>query len=164
MGCAWSSSVEEDFSELSDDNQLSPSKPLVHHSIDLESIPPSNLPKYNEDETLQFKVILLGDAAVGKSSLIQRFESNTFNHESSKTVGIEFSTCFIELDNNRNLSSPSKQPRTHTPSSGKKKKIQLQLWDAAGELNYTDIRKVYYQGCHAVILVYVRFVVGLCEV
>lgn len=163
--------------------------------------------------TEQFKVILLGDAGVGKSSLVNRYETNTFNSDMSKTIGIEFSNCYIEIDtmvpqqsqhhhpihsssslatpinvtspskslpatqyhrmvnNNHNnhrelqqqssfnLSSRTNHNHNNNISNGmllvkQKQRVQLQLWDAAGELNYSDIRKVYYQGCHAVVLVY----------
>jgi small GTP-binding protein len=199
MGCLFSfNATDSEFSELADDigiiaQNLSPEE--------FEALPPWNLPKIDEIEegesscnsTEQFKVILLGDSAVGKSSLIQRYETNTFNDGISKTIGIEFSTSFIEIENdnhnnnNNNTSPPAtakgafnrrlhnrvdsstimplvkSSSRNHKNTSAsiqnyrllnQRQRVQLQLWDAAGELNYSDIRKVYYQGCHAVVLVY----------
>eukprot|EP01105_Mastigella_eilhardi_P004672 TRINITY_DN1624_c0_g1_i1.p1 TRINITY_DN1624_c0_g1~~TRINITY_DN1624_c0_g1_i1.p1 ORF type:complete len:118 (-),score=1.74 TRINITY_DN1624_c0_g1_i1:520-873(-) len=59
-----------------------------------------------------YKIMLLGNAGVGKSSLVHRFADNTFNGTYTATIGIDFKTRAVELDGQR---------------------IKLQIWDTAGQ-------------------------------
>ncbi|XP_013142205.1 PREDICTED: ras-related protein Rab-11A [Papilio polytes] len=65
-----------------------------------------------------FKVVLIGDSGVGKSSLLSRFTRNEFNLESKSTIGVEFATRSIEVDG---------------------KTIKAQIWDTAGQERYRAI-------------------------
>jgi small GTP-binding protein len=46
-----------------------------------------------------FLVVLIGDSGVGKSNLLSRFTRNEFNLESKSTIGVEFATRSIKVDN-----------------------------------------------------------------
>jgi hypothetical protein len=59
-----------------------------------------------------FKVVLIGDSAVGKSQLLARFARNEFNLDSKATIGVEFQTRTLTIDN-----------RT----------VKAQIWDTAGQ-------------------------------
>ena len=48
---------------------------------------------------IQFPVVLIGDSGVGKSNLLSRFTRNEFNLESKSTIGVEFATRSIQVDN-----------------------------------------------------------------
>jgi Ras-related protein Rab-11A len=59
-----------------------------------------------------FKVVLIGDSAVGKSQLLARFARNEFSLDSKATVGVEFQTRTLTID---------------------QKTIKAQIWDTAGQ-------------------------------
>ncbi|KAF8894788.1 ras family-domain-containing protein [Infundibulicybe gibba] len=82
-----------------------------------------------------FKVVLRGDCGVGKSNLLSRFTRNEFNLESKSTIGVEFATRSLKVDD---------------------KMIKAQIWDAAGKEYDQDIRvkSAYYRGAVGVLLVY----------
>ena len=54
-------------------------------------------PKYNKADFL-FKLIIIGDSAVGKSCLMQRVTTNEFTEDHEVTVGVEFGTLIIKLE------------------------------------------------------------------
>ena len=62
----------------------------------------------DDDPDFLFKIVLIGDSAVGKSNLLSRFTRNQFNLESKSTIGVEFATKSIQYDG---------------------KKIKAQIWD-----------------------------------
>uniref|UniRef100_A0A1B0A2W2 Ras-related protein Rab-25 n=1 Tax=Glossina pallidipes TaxID=7398 RepID=A0A1B0A2W2_GLOPL len=80
-----------------------------------------------------FKVILVGDASVGKSNLVSRFTRNEFNLETKSTIGVEFATRSVKVDG-----------RT----------IKVQIWDTAGQECYRAITSAYYRGAVGALLVY----------
>ncbi|XP_034401920.1 ras-related protein Rab-25-like [Cyclopterus lumpus] len=80
-----------------------------------------------------FKVVLIGESGVGKSNILSRFTKNEFNHDSRTTIGVEFSTRTVHLDN-------------YT--------IKAQIWDTAGLERYRAITSAYYRGAVGALLVY----------
>jgi len=80
-----------------------------------------------------FKIVMTGDSGVGKSQLIQRFVSNTFEDNHSPTLGVEISTQFLDIDN---------------------KKIALSIWDTMGQEQYQSLASLYYKGAGGAILVF----------
>ncbi|XP_019162047.1 PREDICTED: ras-related protein RABA1f-like [Ipomoea nil] len=90
-------------------------------------------PNPEEDYDYLFKVVLIGDSGVGKSNLLSRFTRNEFNQESRSTIGVEFATRTIEVDN---------------------KVIKAQIWDTAGQERYRAITSAYYRGAIGALLVY----------
>ncbi|XP_061677632.1 ras-related protein Rab-25-like [Syngnathoides biaculeatus] len=80
-----------------------------------------------------FKVVLIGESGVGKSNLLTRFTKNEFNHDSRTTIGVEFSTRTVQLDNST---------------------IKMQVWDTAGLERYRAITSAYYRGAVGALLVY----------
>ncbi|KAH6851007.1 ras family-domain-containing protein [Chaetomium sp. MPI-CAGE-AT-0009] len=80
-----------------------------------------------------FKVVLIGDSGVGKSNLLSRFTRNEFNLDSKSTIGVEFATRSIQIDN---------------------KTIKAQIWDTAGQERYRAITSAYYRGAVGALLVY----------
>jgi small GTP-binding protein len=82
------------------------------------------------------KVVVIGDAAVGKTSLIQKYTMNTFNEDYITTIGAQFSTY------NKNV--------------GPEEKINFKLlfWDLAGQSEYNFMRPTFYNGAEGAVLVY----------
>jgi small GTP-binding protein len=82
---------------------------------------------------LDAKVVLLGSASVGKTSLICRAVSNEFEAEQATTIGASFSTKEVELGDMR---------------------ISLQIWDTAGQERFRTLAPMYYRGAVVALLVF----------
>ena len=81
------------------------------------------------------KVVLIGESGVGKTSIILRYMTNTFNQSLNSTSGANFSTKKIYLEE-------------------EKKSIKFELWDTAGQERYRSLAKVFYKNASVCILVY----------
>lgn len=89
-----------------------------------------------EDRSLKkyiFKVTVLGDAEVGKTSIIYRYAENRFIGRYIPTIGIDFSAKLMTLGEFN---------------------INLVIWDLGGQYKYRVLRKHYLEGSRASILVY----------
>ncbi|MFX1511998.1 MAG: Rab family GTPase [Promethearchaeota archaeon] len=84
------------------------------------------------------KILLVGEAAVGKTSLVQRFVHNQFKENYLLTVGMEPYTKIIELK------EANKDPI----------RLTLSIWDIAGQQRFQIYRNVFYKGAHGVFLVF----------
>lgn len=93
-----------------------------------------NLKPQEERTIYQYKVILLGDIAVGKTSLLRRFVENEFTTEYYCTVGVEF--------------------RIKTIMVNSKVGADLKIWDTCGEEKYRTITRQYYRDSNGVLLVF----------
>ncbi|XP_065860107.1 ras-related protein RABA3 [Euphorbia lathyris] len=80
-----------------------------------------------------FKVVVIGDSAVGKTQLLSRFTKNEFCFDSKSTIGVEFQTRTINI---------------------KAKVIKAQIWDTAGQERYRAVTSAYYRGALGAMLVY----------
>ena len=80
-----------------------------------------------------FKLLIIGDSGVGKSSLLVRFADNQFSGNYITTIGVDFKIRTIELNGER---------------------VKLQIWDTAGQERFRTITSTYYRGTHGVIVVY----------
>jgi small GTP-binding protein len=86
-----------------------------------------------DSKTKPFKVVLLGDSGVGKSSLVSRLCAETFNPDSEPTVGAAYFDT-IRLIGER--------------------EIALQIWDTAGQEQYRSVAPLYYRKAAAAIVVW----------
>ena len=84
---------------------------------------------------LQCKVVLIGESGVGKTSIINRYISNTFSSILTSTPGASFTTKTVFL-NDFNQS------------------IKFEIWDTAGQEKYRALAKVFYKNAAVCILVY----------
>lgn len=82
----------------------------------------------------QFRLILIGDSTVGKSSLLKCFTEGKFAELSDPTVGVDFFARLIEVKDGT--------------------RIKLQLWDTAGQERFRSITKSYYRNSVGALLVY----------
>ncbi len=88
--------------------------------------------------TLIFKVMIIGPARVGKTSLVTRFVDGRFDVDTRGTIGVDFSLKNISID----VEPVSDQL------------IQLQLWDFAGEEQFKRLLPIYLGGTNGFIIVY----------
>lgn len=79
------------------------------------------------------KLVLLGEAAVGKSSLVLRFVSNDFQDNKEPTIGAAFLTQKCTIDS---------------------KTIKYEIWDTAGQERFASLAPMYYRGAQAALVVY----------
>ena len=87
----------------------------------------------DEEYSLIFKIILIGDSGVGKTNILSRYVNNSFSDSTKSTVGVELG-CNIEDINNT--------------------KIKIQIWDTAGQERYKSITKTYYKGSKGALIIY----------
>jgi hypothetical protein len=78
-----------------------------------------------------FKLLLLGDSGVGKTSLVSRFTRDAFELNSKPTIGVEFATISLRVG-------------SHI--------VKAQLWDTAGQERYKSITTSYYRGAVAALI------------
>ncbi|MHA1985110.1 MAG: GTP-binding protein [Promethearchaeota archaeon] len=87
--------------------------------------------KDNKNFTL--KIIIIGEPAVGKTSLVKKFVSGQFTKDYRSSIGTNIFTKKIVLEKNMEAT--------------------LQLWDIAGQERWVNIRRPYYSGAKGAILV-----------
>uniref|UniRef100_V9KG76 Ras and EF-hand domain-containing protein n=1 Tax=Callorhinchus milii TaxID=7868 RepID=V9KG76_CALMI len=80
-----------------------------------------------------FKIVLAGDAAVGKSSFLLRLCKNEFRGNTSATLGVDFQMKSLIVDGEQTV---------------------LQLWDTAGQERFRSIAKSYFRRADGVLLLY----------
>ncbi|XP_072291472.1 EF-hand calcium-binding domain-containing protein 4B [Eucyclogobius newberryi] len=80
-----------------------------------------------------FKIIIVGNSSVGKTSLLKRFCDDCFHPGTSATVGIDYSVKTITVDNSQ---------------------IALQMWDTAGQERYRSITKQFFRKADGVIVMF----------
>ncbi len=80
-----------------------------------------------------YKVVVAGDGAVGKTSLIRRFSEGKFEESRVMTIGVDFQTQVINVGG---------------------KIIKLSVWDIAGQERFGSFRDQFYRGARSVALVY----------
>lgn len=83
----------------------------------------------------QFKLVLLGESAVGKSSVVHRFVKNTFDNMRESTIGAAFLTQSVTL------------PEINAT-------VKFEIWDTAGQERYKSLAPMYYRNAHAALCVY----------
>ncbi|XP_071960187.1 ras-related protein Rab-43-like [Antedon mediterranea] len=80
-----------------------------------------------------FKIVLIGDAGVGKTCVVQRFKSGAFLEKQHATIGVDFTMKTLNIDGAR---------------------VKLQVWDTAGQERFRTITQSYYRSANGVVLAY----------
>ncbi|XP_055593223.1 ras-related protein Rab-5B [Uranotaenia lowii] len=86
-----------------------------------------------QNKICQFKLVLLGESAVGKSSLVLRFVKGQFHEYQESTIGAAFLTQTVCIDDTT---------------------VKFEIWDTAGQERYHSLAPMYYRGAQAAIVVY----------
>lgn len=79
------------------------------------------------------KLVLLGEAAVGKSSIVLRFVSNDFSENKEPTIGAAFLTQRVNIDDHI---------------------VKFEIWDTAGQERFASLAPMYYRNAQAALVVY----------
>ena len=95
----------------------------------------------NDDDMIEYKLILIGDSSVGKTCLFKKITTGVFLGKNVSTVGIDRKTLQFEYE---------------FDEKGKKvtRTVIINLTDTAGQERYKSITTSYYKGCNGVILLY----------
>jgi Ras-related protein Rab-23 len=84
-------------------------------------------------EAFRFKIVVIGDGAVGKTSLIKKFTKGTFEKDYVKTIGAQFSKYNKEFNGDL---------------------VKLVFWDIAGQDDFNFLHHLFYKESKAAIIVY----------
>ncbi|MBA7624824.1 hypothetical protein ES703_32238 [subsurface metagenome] len=84
-------------------------------------------------DAFKFKIVIVGDSAVGKTSLIKRYTTNSFEKDYISTLGMQFSKYEANVAGD---------------------KVELFLWDLAGQESFSTLRDRFYTGSSGAIVVF----------
>ncbi|XP_040484319.1 ras-related protein Rab-43 isoform X2 [Ursus maritimus] len=87
----------------------------------------------DEQYDFLFKLVLVGDASVGKTCVVQRFKTGAFSERQGSTIGVDFTMKTLEIQG---------------------KRVKLQIWDTAGQERFRTITQSYYRSANGAILAY----------
>lgn len=80
-----------------------------------------------------FRLLLIGDSGVGKSSILNRFSDDVFNINYSSTIGVDFRSKNIKIDDQH---------------------ISIEMWDSTGHKRFRDITRSFYKKTNCVIVIF----------
>ena len=80
-----------------------------------------------------FKIILIGNSGVGKSSILHRYMKRTFDSNYKVTIGVDFFMKSLTIN---------------------EQMVKIQIWDTAGQEKYKSMVSSYYRGAHVALIVF----------
>ena len=90
-------------------------------------------PRVEQQVDFTFKILIIGESAVGKTAILKRYCDDEFHEEMISTIGVDFKSKIVTYEN---------------------KTIKLQLWDTAGQERFRNITSSYYRGTQGCLIVY----------
>ena len=88
----------------------------------------------SSDDVREFKLVLIGNSSVGKTSIFHKFTTEEFSKNIKSTITAEYKTKYLKVDKNLY--------------------VKLVLWDTCGAEMFRSVTKQYYHGAQAIILVF----------
>lgn len=88
---------------------------------------------------ITIKAVLIGDGAVGKTSLRERYLGRGFSANYMMTIGADFALKQVKVRNNQTDSIQT---------------INVQIWDLAGQVHFSKVRTLYYKGLKGLLAVF----------
>ena len=85
------------------------------------------------NDHIKLKLLIIGDSAVGKTSMLLKYTDNFFPESHLATIGVEFKTKDIQYNGYN---------------------INLQVWDTAGQERFKSITKSFFRNANGIIFVY----------
>ncbi|MFQ6126060.1 MAG: Rab family GTPase [Candidatus Heimdallarchaeota archaeon] len=135
---AYSLLAAEKLWRIMDDRSVTLDIPI----LDIEELPPSIKPKADQIRYLEIKpgnylakLAIVGDEAVGKTSLVRRFVENAFNEDYKATLGVNIMTKIVRF------------PDQETT-------MKLSIHDMGGQEQFARVRKAYFRGTHACFITF----------
>ena len=107
---------------------------IINKNEDLNSSFVDESEDFKNSNKIQFSVILIGDSNVGKTSIVKKFITGSFNEKIQCTIEVEFNTKNLKID--KNLYA------------------EIKIFDTAGQEKYRALTKSYYRNVNGVILVF----------
>jgi small GTP-binding protein len=89
--------------------------------------------QFGKSSDFGLKVVMMGDGAVGKTSLVLRYTQNVFSPEYKQSLGASFAVQDLKVQ---------------------EKRVKLIIWDIAGQPSFRQVRRHYYSGAHGALLVF----------
>jgi Ras-related protein Rab-1A len=89
-------------------------------------------------EKITYKMIIIGDSAVGKTCIFKKITTGTFSEKSISTIGMDRRTLSFTIKN----------------KEGNDLEIEVQLWDTAGQERFRSITTSYYKSSQGLLLMY----------
>lgn len=89
------------------------------------------------EKKAKVKIVLIGDGAVGKTSIVKQYLEKGFDHTYDRTIAAE---CYVQKD--------KFQLRDDTVT------LTWSIWDLAGQPSFKNVRDIYYRGAKAALLVF----------
>ena len=86
-----------------------------------------------EEEIISIKITMIGNAGVGKTSIVARYIENDFNPESKSTIGANYSKSELIFNNH---------------------KVILDIWDTAGQEKFRSMGRHFYKNSNIIVMVY----------
>ncbi len=86
-----------------------------------------------------FKIIIIGDSGVGKTSILSRYADDSFTESHISTIGVDFRFKTIPIENKY---------------TNEIEQIKLQIWDTAGQERFKNITSAYYRNADGLVVVY----------
>jgi small GTP-binding protein len=150
----------------------------------VESKPPATPTGGLTETELVYKIMVVGNAACGKTSIIKRFVDNVFSETYKSTVGADFSRKIIQWDELTTVSSAHRFSRLLSSGLGAFQKavaregqeqcgsnaacdlrlseyagrttvqIRLQLWDIAGQDRFAAVTRAFYKNAVGAVVVW----------
>ena len=82
-----------------------------------------------------FKILLIGDSSVGKSSILLQFTDDHFDDNLTSTIGVDFKVKVLEV----------------TGADRQVKRVKATIWDTAGQERFRTLTSSYYRGAQGVV-------------
>lgn len=93
------------------------------------------------DKKIEYKIVLIGNTAVGKTSLFKKLSTKVFTEKNISTIGMDKKTIPVEVEVNENNKKVNK-------------KVDISLIDTAGQERFRAITKTYFKGSDGILLLY----------
>lgn len=89
--------------------------------------------KRGRDATSVVRVLMIGDSGVGKTSLVLRYDEDSFSHKFVTTIGVDYRDKLVEIDG---------------------KRVKLQIWDTAGQERFRSLTSNFFSRADGMVLTY----------